>query len=168
MSTTIDSLDIQIYTSAGNATENIERLAASLGRLKSNAGLTKVTNNLNKLAASLNSINSAAGAIGSLEKLGSVLNGLAGIQKLSGLSSAMTMLKRLPEIVQGIDAATMQSFSTSMKELASALEPLATKIDKVAAGFSRLPPTGRQPQRGCRHGGSGCACSCRVSLFLIN
>lgn len=139
MSTTIDSLDIQISASAGTAAANIDKLAASLGRLKSNAGLTKVTNNLNKLSASLNSINSAAGAVGSLEKLGSALNGLAGIQKLSGLSSALTTLKRLPQIVQGIDAATMSSFSASMKELASALAPLATRIDSLAAGFSRLP-----------------------------
>jgi len=35
MSTTIDSLDIQIKTSAGNAAGNIDRLAALLGRLKS-------------------------------------------------------------------------------------------------------------------------------------
>ena len=139
MSTTIDSLDIQISASAGTAVANIDKLAASLGRLKSNAGLTKVTNNLNKLAASLNTLNASAGAVGSLEKLSGALNSLAGIQKLSGLSSALTTLKRLPQIVQGIDAATMQSFSASMRELASALEPLATRIERVAAGFSRLP-----------------------------
>ena len=139
MSTTIDSLDIQIQASAGSAAANIDKLAASLGRLKSNAGLTKVTNNLGKLSASLSALNGAAGALSSLERISHAMNSLAGVQKLSGLSSALTTLKRLPDIMKSIDAAAVTAFSQSMKELADALDPLATRIDKVAAGFSKLP-----------------------------
>ena len=39
MSTIIDSLNIQMQASAGSAAANIDQLAASLGWLKSNAGL---------------------------------------------------------------------------------------------------------------------------------
>ena len=49
MSTTIDSLDIQISTSAGQAAANIEKLANALEKLRANAKLTTVTNNLGKL-----------------------------------------------------------------------------------------------------------------------
>jgi len=139
MSITIDSLDIQINTQAGTAAANIDRLAASLGRLKSNAGLTKVTNNLGKLSASLNALNGAAGALSSLERLSDVMNKLGSVQKLSGLSSAFTTLKRLPELMKSIDAAEVTAFAQSMKELADALEPLSTRIDKIARGFSQLP-----------------------------
>ena len=139
MSTTIDSLDIQISTSAGSAAANIDKLAASLGRLKSNAGLTKVTNNLSKLSASLNTLSGSAAALSNLEKLASAMSSLSGVQKLSGLSSALTTLKRLPEIMKSIDPAAVTAFAASMKELADAMEPLATKIDRISAGFSRLP-----------------------------
>ena len=139
MSTTIDSLDIQIRSSAGSAAANIDKLAASLGRLKSNAGLTKVTNNLNRLSASLNTLSGSAGALSNLEKLANAMTSLAGVQKLSGLSSALTTLKRLPEIMKSIDPAAVTAFAASMKELADALEPLANKIDRISAGFSRLP-----------------------------
>ena len=139
MSVTIDSLDIQIRSSAGSAAANIDKLAASLGRLKSNAGLTKVTNNLSKLSASLNALSGSAGALSNLEKLASAMSNLSGVQKLSGLSSALTTLKRLPEIMKSIDPATVTAFAASMKELADAMGPLATKIDQISAGFSRLP-----------------------------
>lgn len=139
MSVTIDSLDIQIRANAGSAAANIDRLAASLGRLKSNAGLTKVTNNLSKLSAALNSLNGSAAALSNLEKLGNAMNSLSGIQKLSGLSSALTTLKRLPEIMKSIDPAAVTAFAQSMKDLADAMEPLATRITAVATGFSRLP-----------------------------
>ena len=139
MSTTIDSLDIQINTSAGSAADNIDRLAEKLGQLKSNAGLTKVTNNLNRLSDSLNTLNGSAMALDNLDKLANAMTSLAGVQKLSGLSSALTTLKRLPDIMKDIDAAAVTAFAQSMKELADAMEPLATRITAVASGFSRLP-----------------------------
>ena len=96
-------------------------MAASLGRLKSSAGLTKVTNNLSKLSAALNSLNGSAAVLSNLEKLGNAMNSLSGIQKLSGLSSALTTLKRLPEIMKSIDPAAVTAFAASMKELADYL-----------------------------------------------
>ena len=139
MSVTIDSLDIQISANAGSAAANIDRLAASLERLKSSAGLTKVTNNLSKLSASLASLSGSAAVVGNLEKLANAMSGLAGVQKLSGLSSALTTLKRLPEIMKSIDPAAVTAFAASMKELADAMEPLATRISAISAGFARLP-----------------------------
>ena len=139
MSTTIDSLDIQIRSSSGTAVANIDRLAASLGRLKSNAGLTKVTNNLSKLSNALGSLNNAVTAASDIKALGDAIGSLASVQKLSGLSSALTTLKRLPDIMKNIDASAVTAFSQSMKELADALDPLATRITAVANGFSRLP-----------------------------
>ena len=58
MSTTIDSLDIQISTSAGQAAANIEKLANALEKLRANAKLTTVTNNLGKLQKALNGLTS--------------------------------------------------------------------------------------------------------------
>ena len=139
MSVTIDSLDIQIKTSAGQAETNIDALAKALGRLKENSNLTKVTNNLSKLATSLEALNKATSGLNNLDKIGTALNGLTGVQKLSGLNSALNTLKKLPDIMVGLDESKLAKFATQMQKLATAMEPLATRITQVAKGFSNLP-----------------------------
>ena len=59
-STTIDSLDIQIKSSAGSAAKNIEKLAAALGKLNANAQVTKATSALGKLDKANNSVAKSA------------------------------------------------------------------------------------------------------------
>ena len=69
MSTTIDSLDIQIRSSAGTAAANIDRLAGSLQRLRDNAKLTVVSNNLKKLSESLTSLQGASTGLSNIKGL---------------------------------------------------------------------------------------------------
>ena len=142
MSVTIDSLDIQIRTSAGQAETNIDALAKALGRLKENSNLTKVTNNLNKLATSLNNLNHSMRSINGLsrlEKLSTALSKLSSVQKLSGLNSAFNTLKKLPDIMSGLDESKLSKFATQMQKLATAMGPLANRITQVAKGFANLP-----------------------------
>ena len=136
MSTTIDSLDIQITTSAGQSAANIDRLANALERLRANSKLTSVTNNLNKLKTALDGLQSTSGAVSNLEKLSQAMQG---IPKLSNLSSAINALKKIPEITNSLDVITLEKFRKQMEKLADALAPLATKINEVAKGFSKLP-----------------------------
>ena len=56
MSVTIDSLDIQIKSSAGSASKNIEKLAKALGELNSNSNVSKITKSLEKLNKANNSV----------------------------------------------------------------------------------------------------------------
>ena len=56
MGTTIDSLDIQISTSASQAAANIEKLADSLEKLRANAKLGPTIKNLEKLKNTLNGL----------------------------------------------------------------------------------------------------------------
>ena len=137
MSVTIDSLDIQINSSAGSAAANIDALAQSLGRLKSAAGMTKVVNNLNKLKDTLNSL--AGANFESVKKVTQALSGLANIPKSEGLVSSANALKKLTKIASELDDATIAMFTQKMKQLSEALAPLATSIDRIGAGFARLP-----------------------------
>lgn len=139
MSTTIDSLSIQIETQAGAATQNIDALSTALGKLKQNSSLTKVTNNLNKLATALNGVTCATSNLSGLTQLGTALNGLANIPKLTGLSSALNTLRRLPEIINSLSSANLDLFTVQMQRLATALGPVATQISAVSAGFASLP-----------------------------
>lgn len=142
MSTTIDSLDIRIDTSAGDSAVNIERLATSLERLKNSSKLTSTVNNLNKLATALSTLNTATSSLKGvkrLQNLATALSGLGNIQKLSGLNSALNTLKKLPDIMDKLDATALEKFRKQMEKLADALAPLATRITEVANGFARLP-----------------------------
>jgi phage-related protein len=137
MSVHIDSLDIQINSSAGSAAANIDALAQSLERLKSASGLTKVVNNLNKLKDSLNSL--AGANLEPVKKVTQALSALQNIPKSEGLVSTANALKKLTKVASELDDATITQFTQKMRQLAEALAPLATSIDRIGAGFARLP-----------------------------
>ena len=141
MSTTIDSLDIQISTSTGSSAAKIQELANALGSLKDSAKITTAVNGLNKLAGALNTLNPALSALDTskLKDLGTSVSGLSSLQKLSGLNSALNTLKKLPDVVNGLDAANLAKFATQMERLSKALSPLATQIDTISRGFAKLP-----------------------------
>ena len=136
MSTTIDSLDIRITTSAGNSAVNIERLATALGKLKENGKLTTVVNNLTKLGNALDKLNSSSNS--GISRLATSLNSLSSF-KASGFTTTVNALNRIPKVLASLDTATLDKFKRKMEEIANALAPLAAKIDTVATGFSRLP-----------------------------
>ena len=99
MSTTIDSLDIQIRSSAGSAANNIEELAIALGDLKSAANLTKITNQLGKLKTSLDGLRSVNAGIQNLEKFGRTISKLSSFTAdVSGFSKAINTLRKLPAL----------------------------------------------------------------------
>ena len=139
MSTTIDSLDIQITTSAGQSAANIEKLANALEKLRANSKLTTVTNNLGKLKNALDGLQSSSGAISSLGKLSQAMQGLASLPNLTGLKSAINALKKIPDVMNGLDASKLEEFRKKMQKLADALAPVATRINTISQGFSRLP-----------------------------
>lgn len=103
MSTTIDSLDIQIRTSAGSASKNILELAASLELLKSQSGLTKITNSLSKLSKSLGEIGRVKFNSNSLDSIVRLMRNLSTVQNPSGFNSALNSLKKLPELVNALN-----------------------------------------------------------------
>lgn len=139
MSTTIDSLEIQIKTQAGSSAVDIDALATSLSNLNKSSNLTKVTNNLTKLSGSLSTLKTALTGMPSMQPLESLMSSLSGIQKLTNLNSAINTLKKIPEITKSIDATQIAQFAERMSALAKALDPLATKINQVSAGFAKLP-----------------------------
>ena len=64
MSVTIDSLDIQIRSSAGSAAKNIERLSKALSDLNANNKVNKIAKSLRKLDTANRSIEKSTGSLG--------------------------------------------------------------------------------------------------------
>ena len=139
MSTTIDSLQIEITQNSQQAVNGLDALTASLGRLrtasKGGVGLTAVSNQLKKLNDAVNTMQDPSTKI---SQLVSALKPLESIGK-SNLNSTINSLKKLPELTKQLAAIDMGAFATQIDRVVSALKPLATEMNKIAAGFSAFP-----------------------------
>lgn len=182
MSTTIESLELEIQSNAGSAESGLNKLSETLGKLrnatKGGLGLTSVSKQLSTLSGAAKGIDStAAKNIEGLAKAISLLSGskisasignqlksintaiaelnlsggdtkiqqlvstLAPLQNLgkANLTSFITPLKKLPEVLEGLNKLDMGAFATKIKEVANAVKPLADEMNKVAQGFSAFP-----------------------------
>lgn len=153
MSTTIDSLQIEISSNSSNAAMEIDKLATSLANLKNQAKITTVINNLNKLSQALAGLKNSSSGLDSLAKIGESLSGLGNI-KTSGLTSTLNNLRQLPEIVNKLDTGTMKEFKNRINEITQALIPLNSQLAKVGKGFSALPSSIGKMNTGLKSVGS--------------
>lgn len=141
MAVNIDSLQIEIEATSSEAAKRVQDLADALTNLKAaskgGAGLTTVSKQLQVLASAAASLNNTG--IGKLKELAPALNSLSSIQKSSGLNSTINALKKLPEVSASLKEADLGEFATQMNQVASAVRPLATEMQKVSNGFSAFP-----------------------------
>ena len=143
MAVDIDSLQIEIEATSSDAAAKIDALATALNNLKTaakgGAGLTTVSKQMQALANAAKLINSSSLNTAKLKEMTSALNGLSSIQKSSGLSSTINALKKLPQISESLEKADLGKFAVQMSQVASAMRPLATEMQKVSNGFSAFP-----------------------------
>lgn len=128
-------------------TGNVEKMQAlssaltSLSAVPRPVGLVSSVNALAKLPAitqSLGTMNFQTFAA-QLNSLTSAMAGLAGVSKAGGFTSTLNALARLPKITQQLGAMNMEAFAAQIQKVAAAMKPLATEMQKVAAGFSAFP-----------------------------
>lgn len=143
MAVDIDSLQIEIEATSSDAASKIEQLATALTNLKSaakgGAGLTTVSKQLQALSNATKTLNSTNINTSKLKELTSALNSLSSVQKVSGLTSSINALKKLPDITSQLGKMDLGKFASQMREVASAMAPLANEMQKVANGFSAFP-----------------------------
>ena len=143
MAVDIDSLQIEIEVTSSDAASKIEQLATALTNLKSaakgGAGLTTTTKQLQALSNAAKLINGTNLNSQKIQQFASAMNSLSTIQKASGLNSTINALKKLPEISTALDKADLGKFAQQMNQVASAMRPLATEMQRVANGFSAFP-----------------------------
>ena len=107
-------------------------------------GIRSVANALNRIS-SVNLGNMDFSGLGS--KMNSLKNGLSPISSISdssikslrGVSSAINSIAKIPSITKKLDSKTLDDFAEVCKKVASAISPLASKLDKVGSSFSSLP-----------------------------
>ena len=142
---TIDNLEIQIKSSSEQASQGINKLAASLTTLKQvakgGAGLGTVANQISKLNTALAGITAPTAKIQSMVN---AINRLSSVStkastKSEGLASVVKQLNKLPKVAQALKATDMDGFATAINRVTTAIKPLATEMEKVSNGFSALP-----------------------------
>lgn len=139
MAVTIDELQIEIQASATKASAGIDTTRTALERLrtavKGGAGLTTVTKQFQAFSAAINSMADPSG------KISKTVSALAQLQNIgkSNLGSTLNQLKKIPEITAGLDDAKLSEFAAKITQVTAAVRPLAAEMEKVSAGFSRLP-----------------------------
>lgn len=143
MAVDIDTLQIQIEASSSDAAQKISQLATALSGLKAvakgGAGLTTTTKQLQALSSAAKLINSTNLDATKLKEFSEAMNSLANIQKATGLNSTINSLRKLPEISESLKQLDMKTFAEQIRQVTSAIQPLATEMQKVASGFAAFP-----------------------------
>ena len=144
------SASISALKSASTGLDGLSKITsfmnglASVDLAQSAKGIRSVANALNKIS-SVNLGNMDFSGLGS--RMNSLKNGLSPISSISdssikslrGVSSAINSIAKIPSITKKLDSKTLDDFAEVCKKVASAISPLASKLDKVGRSFSSLP-----------------------------
>lgn len=139
MSTTIDSLQIEIQTSSTNAAAGVRDLAKSLGELKSNSKIDTATKNLKALSDALGSFKDASHATRSIGKLSGAIERL---KKVGSITSIATSIKKLSDNLGSIGNVNIDDVAPKIERIAGALAPLSAVksggINTMMNGLKKL------------------------------
>lgn len=144
------SSSISALKSASTGLDGLSKITSFMNGLanvdltQSAKGIRSVANALNKIS-SVNLGNMDFSGLGS--KMSSLKNGLSpissigdsSIKSLRGVSGAINSIAKIPSITKKLDSKTLDDFAEVCKKVASAISPLASKLDKVGRSFSSLP-----------------------------
>lgn len=123
-----------------NFESQMSRISASLAKLKAQTDNLKISssvgNQLTEIGKAVRNIPDGSGS--KLTQLAEGLTPLSTLEKAS-ISSFITQLGKVPTVVESLGKTDMTKFSQQMKDLASAMKPLADEMNKVSAGFSAFP-----------------------------
>lgn len=132
MSTTIESLELEIQSNSTSAQSGITALKTSLDALKTatkgGLGLTSVAKQINAVGNAVNSINSST-----LSNLTGLANA---IKILSGVKIPTTIGKNITKMSTTINALDMDAFTKKINEITNVMKPLATQMQKISNGFA--------------------------------
>lgn len=123
MSTTIDSLQIEIQSNSTSAAKGIDDLAVSLGKLKDNGKFTTAVKNLNNLSDSLKRMTTVSSNANKLSSLADSVNKLSGA---GSISKVVTQLGKLPSAMKELSKLNIDDgLSAKLSRIADTLSPLS-------------------------------------------
>ena len=136
MSTTIESLQIQVDASAQNASSGLDALTASLEKVKN---ATKGGLGLTSVASQLGKLNQAMGKLSSLgaTNLKETINALSGLKTLQGVKVSSTIARSIAEIGDATSHLGAEGV-VLLREIVPALSSLsAVKDVRISANIGK-------------------------------
>lgn len=139
---TLDTVTIRIESDASKSTAGLDRLSASLANLKSAisggfANINKLANGLANLKTSSEGLSDVAKNLEPLSKIGDALKPLSDI-KATGFNKVINSLDRIPTAMNNITPNAIENVARVSNELATALTPLASKLESIGQGYSAI------------------------------
>ena len=122
MSTTIDSLAIEIQSNSSGAIGDIERLAKALEGIKKSTVTKTAVNNLKSLTSALKELTPVSS---NANKLGALAKSLKELTTVGSLRGITNQLKELPSAMRGLSGINVDGLDTKLESVADALKPLA-------------------------------------------
>ncbi len=118
--------------------QKLKDLAGGLTAL-SGASNFKISSNIaNQITAISNAIKTTPTDYSAMTNLYNSVKPLSELGK-GGLSTLITNIKKLPEVLATLNQLNLESFGAKIRELATSLRPLADEMQKVANGFAAFP-----------------------------
>lgn len=147
MSTTIDSLQIEIQTSSSNAAGGIDALAKSLEQLKKVGSFKVVTKNLESLSKAIKDLQAVSGAGTNLQSVAKAVESLKAVGSFGAIGNSFaklsTALKDLESMnIDGVVAKIKElndkvgPVSKNLAAISNALKVVNTESNKSGNGFS--------------------------------
>ena len=140
MSTTIDSLQIEIQTSSSDAAGNIDKLVESLGKLKKVGSFGVAAKNLEKLADALKGLHGASAAGANLQ---SIAKGIEALKAAGTFGSIASNFSKLGESLGKLDSAAIDGFVEKVKELNDKIEPVSKNLIAVGNAIKNVNTTAK-------------------------
>ena len=144
VATQLNNINAALNGMSGDSPQKLSKLADSLQKL-SNIGNLKISSSISNQIRNIGSAVSSLDGVSfsNIRDLTSALAPLSNLGK-NNLTSFVTQLKKIPEVVKALDATTISQFTAKIQQLVSALSPLATQLNTISNAFSRLPAQIRQ------------------------
>ncbi|MBR5873104.1 MAG: hypothetical protein IKY90_01090 [Oscillospiraceae bacterium] len=154
MSTTIDSLSIEIQSNSASAAQGIDELAKSLGKLKQNGAVSVAVKNITALKTALSGFKVDNEAVNSVGRLVDNLRRLKEV-KSGGLGTMVNSLAKLQKVTDGLNDDVIEAFTAKVKKLTEALTPLSDKMTTVKQAFSGINSMSKKTSNSFRDAGDG-------------
>lgn len=139
--TTVESLQIEVQSSANDAARSIDNLISTLGKLKNatkGIGLTGVVNQIRNLDSSLKSVDgSSADKIDKLANSLSKLNGLGSIKLSSSIANQLKNIGSTATSLNSVDFSSISKLSTALTPLGNIGK--ATGLNSTFNALKKLP-----------------------------
>lgn len=145
---TIDSIAIEVDSSAALSADGIEKLSKSLADLRGNAKLTTSINNLNKLKTALGGLSNVSASAKNINQLTTALGQLTKVQDPAGLRKTLNSLNKLPKVLGKVSALNLGQTASHLTALSQAVKPLGSigksNLGSLLNQLSKVPDVSKK------------------------